>query len=320
MAEQALYDNNDEPPFPFEEIRGRLSWLLAYLNNHISYPSYDLAPLLNTVLVFGRARTSTLQDRRQWNEVHALTKDLNSALESIGALHHRIELVLRGRHSFFVTCSHSPRFNWKLALTHYDVGRNLDYFAPGHNTAGTKCSVHFVEMETLQTIMSEAVSLDHLKHDAVQNEFQKFNERRESLFNSTMEQLGLRYRFKCIVGSPGVLDNIPRAMASPFPPSASWWEDNCFHVNGFYFPNIVMDSKYAFCGYNPQYVAYWPLMRLAFDFMMKYKRNEFLYTSEETGVEYWKSMERICHRDASDIIVLMIDIFFGEIEGEFVIL
>jgi len=115
MAEQALYGNNDEAPFPFEQICGRLSWLPVYLNDHTSYPSYDLAPLLNTVLVFGRARTSTLQDRRQWNEVHSLTKRLNSALESIGALHHTIELVLRGRHNFFVTCSHSPRFNWKLA-------------------------------------------------------------------------------------------------------------------------------------------------------------------------------------------------------------
>lgn len=104
----------------------RLSWLPSYLEN-----SNDLEPLLNTVLVFARARTSTLQSIYSWHKVEDLARRLNIAVDSSGASHHRIELVRRGPMTFFVTCSNSPRFNWNVSLTHRDVGKNLDFLLQG---------------------------------------------------------------------------------------------------------------------------------------------------------------------------------------------
>ena len=85
MAEKALYENSNEPCFPFELIRARLAWLPAYLSANLNY---DLDPLLNTVLVFARARTATLQDMRMWNMVQSFVKCLNAAADSVGASYH----------------------------------------------------------------------------------------------------------------------------------------------------------------------------------------------------------------------------------------
>src|SRR5436190_22514635 len=101
MAEQALYDNVNEPLFPFEAVGSRLYWLSPYVDDHITCPPYDMEPFLSTILVFGRARTATLQGQFWWNELSGLTRRLNSTLESIDASHHKLELVLRGN-SFFV--------------------------------------------------------------------------------------------------------------------------------------------------------------------------------------------------------------------------
>ena len=299
MAEHALYDNTAEPSFPFELILNQLSWLPGYLSDHTSDPAYDLVPLLNTVLVFGRARTATLQLMPMWNLISSFAKRLNCALDSIGASHHRVELVPRGPGSFFVTCSQSPRFNWNISLTHRDVGRNLDYFAPGHVTndpPDAKCHINFVDKDSLNIITSEVVLLKSLQDPAVRKEFHKFNDTRETLFNSTMERMGLGYRFKCIVVSPGIVDPVLLIMKELAPPLPSWWEDNCFFVNGFFLPHIIPDSRFVFCGYKAKYDVYWPLIRLAFDFTMKYKRTEYWYTSEETGFAFWEDMKDIFHR------------------------
>ena len=114
MAEHALYDNT-EPLFPFELILSQLSWLPSYLSDHTSDPAYDLVPLLNTVLVFGRARTATLQFMPMWNLISSFVKRLNCALESIGASHHRVELVPRGLGSFL---SHILRAHVSTGIFH----------------------------------------------------------------------------------------------------------------------------------------------------------------------------------------------------------
>ena len=79
-----------------------------------------------------------------------------------------------------MTCSRSPRFNWNVQLTHGDVGRNLDFFAPGHvSPTEPKCFVQCIETGSMQIIMTEAVLIDAFKDDLVREEFQLFNERRE---------------------------------------------------------------------------------------------------------------------------------------------
>lgn len=111
MAEQILYENPNEPAFPFDAIRGQLKWLSAYLSEHIIDPKFDLDPLLNPILVVTRARTSTIQDMHTWEMLEDLAKRLNSALSAIDASHHRLELVPRGTGSLFGTCSQSRRFH-----------------------------------------------------------------------------------------------------------------------------------------------------------------------------------------------------------------
>jgi hypothetical protein len=48
MDEQALYNNLNEPPFPFEAVCSHLSWLPAFLSQKIVFLPEDLEPFLNT--------------------------------------------------------------------------------------------------------------------------------------------------------------------------------------------------------------------------------------------------------------------------------
>ena len=274
-------------------ILDQLLWLRGHLEENINDPGEDLEPLLNTVLVFARARTSTLQNVTSWKKVSRLAKKLNKAAKAVGAVHHRIELLRRGPKTYFVTCGRSPRFSWSLSLTHRDVGVNLDYFAPGHmrtNPPSPQCLVYFVEKTTFEEITGERVLIEYLKDDAIKTDFTRHNSRRETLFNFTMEKLALDYRFKCLVLWPDTLQSVPSVMALPDPPSAQWWDDHCFFVN-FCIPGILLRTKFAFCGWKTNYALYWPWIQETFEFMMKYKRDEYWYASPETGTAFWNSME-----------------------------
>jgi hypothetical protein len=130
--------------------------------------------------------------------------------------------------TFFVTCSNSPRFNWNISLTHRDVGRNLDYFAPGHvrppkeRNPDTEYTVHFFEKNSLKGMTADIVLLECMKDEEIRKEFRRFNEVRENLFNAAMEGLGLDYRFKCVIIYPGIEHYINPTMQNPIPPSPSW--------------------------------------------------------------------------------------------------
>jgi hypothetical protein len=255
-----------------------LSWLPSYMANSKD----DLEPYLNTILVFARARTSTLQGLYSWEKLEDFARRLNMAADSSGASHHRIELVRRGPMTFFVTCSNSPRFNWNISLTHCDVGRNLDYFAPGHildpkqRNPDTEYRVHFIEKNSFEEMTGEFVLLEYMKDEETWDELRRFNQVREKLFNSAMEGLGLDYRFKCVIVSPGLENSIREVMTNPVPPSPSWWEDNCFWANGFGFRNLTTNIELTFCGFESKYQAYWPLLQLAFNFIMKFKRGDYI--------------------------------------------
>ena len=317
MAENLLYFNTDEPQFPFGLMTTRLLWLPAYLSTHMSDRDPGV-PLLNTVLVFSRARTAALLSMRDWNQVSRLAERLNAAAESI-ASHHKLELV---PHSgmFFVTCRQSPRFQWTLPMSHYNIGRNLDYFAPGHMRTDPNektWGVIFIEKRSLCALTAEAVFHHALDNECVRNEFQRFNDVRVRLFNSAMEQLGLDYQFKCVVMAPNMPELIALTMANPSPPPPGWWDDNCYFVNGTMIPGVLSDTRFNFCGYQSKYNRYWPLIRLTFYFVLSYKRYEYHHSTDST---YWKSMESlllriksICEQD----IVEDLPSVFVEIEESF---
>jgi len=134
-----------------------------------------------------------------WDKVVLLTHRLNAGADAIQARHHKMELVpFRGM--FFVTCSRSPLFLWKLPMTHHDIGRNLDYFAPGH-------------------ILMD--SDEYLQNDRVYDEFRKYNDMPVNLFNHSMRKFGLDYEFKCVVMTKPRLEPVVMTMADLCPPPLS---------------------------------------------------------------------------------------------------
>ena len=141
-----------------------LRWLGPYLKEQMTGKWEDVRCLLNTVLVFARARTSTFQNMSCWAQVAKLCHRLNATADKVGASHHKIELVRRGPTCFFVVCSNSPRFIWNVFLSHRDMGKNLDYFAAGHikgqgsGVSDNDLLVLFVERHLCEAIVAERVS------------------------------------------------------------------------------------------------------------------------------------------------------------------
>jgi hypothetical protein len=145
--------------------------------------------------------------------------------------------------------------------------------------------------------MAETVLLKYLKDQDTLAELHKFNQTREELYNSTMEKLGLEYRFKAIFYNPEEsVDTISLVLSRNVPPTQSWWDDNCFFVNGYFRDGNVLDTSFAFCGYNTKYRDHWPLIQLTFQFVVKYLRYEYWYTSEETGILFWNAMETVLQK------------------------
>ena len=55
-----------------------------------------------------------------------------------------------------------------------------------------------IEKNSSEDIIAERVYLEYFDNDANKKDFEKFNSWRETVFNFTMEQLGLDFRFKCV--------------------------------------------------------------------------------------------------------------------------
>src|SRR5271169_2435591 len=177
MAEEALYKNVHEPKFPFELVINRIKWLPAYLSSIEKKPfevvgrersrNLDLFPcILDTVLVWARARTAALHPNQDFKVCRSLVSRLNSVLEEVGpkALYHKLEIVNRGQ-DYFVTCRNSPRFNWKSRLTHLEIGRNLDFAASGHlfgSPLPRRYRVDIFELTTMRMVYVEVVLMESL--------------------------------------------------------------------------------------------------------------------------------------------------------------
>ena len=129
MAEEALYGNVCEPKFPFELVAKKLGSLTEDIESANRSGSYnDFPSMLNTILVWARARTATWWTNDVYGINETLVSSLNAILEDVGAnaTYHRLELVPRFN-MFFVTCRNSPRFNWSTQPTHLEIGQNLDF-------------------------------------------------------------------------------------------------------------------------------------------------------------------------------------------------
>src|SRR5271170_2181924 len=138
MAEAVLYDNTNEPEFPYESVSQLIKWIPDYIERYTfkrgrnSEHAQLYEMFINIILVFARARTSTLYNYKHLRLCRSLIKRLNNILRSLGAQHHCMEIVHCTTITFFITCSRSPRFNWKHPLSHRQAGQNLDFYAAGH--------------------------------------------------------------------------------------------------------------------------------------------------------------------------------------------
>jgi hypothetical protein len=72
---------------------------------------------------------------------------------------------------------------------------------------------------------------------------------------------------------------------SSTPPTPSWWEDNCYFVNGFGFPQIVQEP-WPFCSFGNRYSDWWGLIQQTFIFMMRYKHVQYWHSSLATALPY----------------------------------
>lgn len=169
-------------------------------------------------------------------------------------------------------------------------------------------------------LAGEWVVLEYLD-DEKRQEWKRFNQIREQIWNEALTRLGLEYRIKCLVADPGILESIERTMTERTPPNSIWWDNYGYFVNGFLFSGITQQTQFAFCGFDTKHEKYWPLIQLTFRFMLRYRRNEYWYTCSETGKDYWKSMELLCARlrttFASDFDEESCGSFSHEIEKEF---
>lgn len=269
MAEQALYENQDEPEFPYQVIAPRLLWVADYIEaltfkrGRNGAQSHAYSVLINTLLVFSRARTAALFSNSDLPVCQPFLNRLKLTLRSlppkIGAGHHQIEIVVRDNHSFFITCSRSPRFIWKQILTHRETGLNLDYAAAGHLGQRDSKGVAIMEISgqtSLRQIIAEKISLDYVSDMASVEDFIR---RRTSLFNSTMSQLNLPYRFDCFWTDANTDDDVFKVMQSKKPPSSEWWMKNYPFISNLPYSMVI-------CSADTLFEKYWQIIQAIYKF------------------------------------------------------
>jgi hypothetical protein len=132
-----------------------------------------------------------------------------------------------------------------------------------------------------------------------------------------MKEIGLDYEFKCVVAKEHrvTIEHVALMLANPCPPPPSWWEEHCYLVNGHWFPGVLADRRFDFCGYDTKYDRHWPLIQLTFHFMLGYKRYEFCNGS--AGVTHMESMESLFRRIKSICVQAVVEDYntiFADIE------
>lgn len=196
--------------------------------------------LMNTILVFTKARTATLLGN-EWLDLSTdFVERLNRCLDLLPKSVHgkgRLQIVPRKIQVFFIVYDDNRRFNWSRTLSHQDVGRNLDFCGQGHIYGeGVKrrftVTVYAFEGAAQHHITIEGVFLDDVSDISPIN---SFFDKRTSLYNHTMVQLGLPYKFGHFWRDWHDQQQLQRVMSSPTPPTHEWWAANYPFVNQMQF-------------------------------------------------------------------------------------
>jgi len=260
-----------------------LSWVPAYIDRQCTkrgrniYQARRFEALLNTLLVFTRARTSALFGTADISLCQEFAKRLNRILRSlpkeIGA-RHEIEVVERGQSNVWITCRHSPRFIWKRRLNHCEVGLNLDFAAPGHIRPSRSCPAVLSRIIEVSgplhaSIVTENIRLDYVD-DRVMCAVEGFNQRKTALFNLTMVRLKLPYRFDHFLSSSETDQHVAETMKLATPPSSEWWHGH------YYFVGHILPYNMTFCSRESRFEFYWPVIQQVYDFEAKLPLNQLV--------------------------------------------
>lgn len=309
MAEAALYGFNDDSTFPFQFVAEHVQWIPGYIEqltlyakrSRLNRSTYDA--LINTILVFARARTSALiningvyMGEPIYRLIPKFIKQLNKILDAVPNRQgkpHLLQIYRYDRDKWFVATKNNPRFIWKRPLTHREVGLNLDLFPAGHlpfkpSSAEDRMFSKYVEYSNPGAhveLVVERVLLDYIPSFST---FEDFSLRKEKLFNNTMEQLRLPYRFKWLLWSANKDREVNLHMNGTSPPSRSWWKENFLFVNH---PNSsisgVAHHGLAFCTATCRFEQYWPFVK-------------DLYRLDYELREITRPVQQACHRKMAE--------------------
>lgn len=319
MAEAALYDYQNDPEFPYTFVNPHISWIPNFINLRTPARGYDnlqanmYHSLINILLVFCRARTSTIvihtySESSPSTIYCTLVNRLNDILDRVpngeGRLH-RLEIFRYTRFIWFITTKYSPRFIWKRNLSHREIGLNLDYYGAGHLRSTREEShptktVAFIEISGNAQIgmVIENLFLDYvidLSHA------EDFFRRQEELFNSSMSQLDLPYRFKCFYQTAdSTQEAIIKVLQQTEPPSDSWWQNHVYFINVPMEPGIPLRYM-TFCSANSHYKRFWPLIQEFHSWILRHTLSDW----PRRHAEYWKNRETL--------FVLMRSVLDGQI-------
>lgn len=219
MAERELYNNWDSKVFPFDYVRSTygasLAAILRRFEQEDQYePHANFVTAINAVLVWTGARTATLPS---WcycdgsrileliNHLNSLSRQISQKVGLVDELFilNRPQVYRSGdgiQQALIVrqNCSR-VRLTIDPPVGDDEIGRELDmyhpnveHFAAGYDLGDTAFSVWEAGAHAL--LYAEAWS-EHLLSSSQLKEFVAHCERRLSIWNSTMEKLGLTYRF-----------------------------------------------------------------------------------------------------------------------------
>ena len=147
------------------------------------------------------------------------------------------------------------------------------------NARRTSCSAPRSPSESLEDI-------DAKRH------WLSFNRAKEQLYNDTMANLGLKYRFKCVFEFPHISQEVHSVMIRSDPPTAEWWDDNCAHL-------VTLGelgkprSCVFFCHFQTRYDEYWELIRCVYSFGLKYFSLDNGKVTAHCGFDFSKRMHMV---------------------------
>ena len=142
-----------------------------------------------------------------------------------------------------------------------------------------------IERSSLYSVFDEVVLLEYLTPETRQ-QLEMFNRRKEKLYNDTMQELHLEFRFIWLFDTREACTQVAERMTLQYPPDKHWWAHNFPFVLGRGDSDHVVWDGNTFCGWNSRYELCWGLIQRAYDFCMKY-RGEKEWRAYEDGNDHW---------------------------------